>query len=75
VVQGTVVKILDFGAIVDLGGGKDGMVHISELADGYVRKVEDVVRLGDAVKVKVIRAEPDGRIGLSMKALDTKQLA
>ena len=64
--EGTVVKILEFGAIVDLGGGNDGMIHVSELQNGFVKKVEDVIKLGDFVRVKVIRAE-DGKIGLSLK--------
>ncbi|MCL5004580.1 MAG: polyribonucleotide nucleotidyltransferase [Patescibacteria group bacterium] len=68
IVDGEVIKILDFGAIVDLGGGKDGMIHVSELKNGYVNKVEDVVKMGDKVKAKVIRVE-DGRIGLSIKQL------
>ncbi len=71
VVSGQVVKILDFGAIVDLGGGKDGMIHVSELKEGFVQKVEDVVKVGDSVKAKIIRVE-DGRIGLSLKALSSK---
>ena len=58
---------MDFGAIVDLGGGRDGMIHVSELKEGYVNKVEDVVRLGDRVKAKVIRADPDGKIGLTLR--------
>src|SRR3989338_2944392 len=66
-IEGEVIKILDFGAIVDLGGGRDGMIHVSELKDGYVNKVEDVVRLGDMIKAKVIRVDPDGKIGLSLK--------
>ncbi len=69
VVEGKVTKILDFGAIVDLGG-KDGMIHISELKNGYVKKVEDVVKLGQPVKVKIIRIEPDGKIALSLKELE-----
>jgi polyribonucleotide nucleotidyltransferase len=69
IVEGQVIKILDFGAIIDLGGGRDGMIHISELREGYTKKVEDVVRLGDKVKAKVIRVEPDGKIALSLKAL------
>lgn len=68
-IEGKIIKILDFGAIVDLGGGRDGMIHVSELKNDYVKKVEDVVKLGDVVKAKVIRVDPDGRIGLSMKAL------
>jgi polyribonucleotide nucleotidyltransferase len=67
IVEGTVIKILDFGAIVDLGGGTDGMIHVSELkAGGFVKTVTEVVKLGDFVRAKVIRVE-DGRIGLSMK--------
>lgn len=68
VVEGTIVKILEFGAIVDLGGGFDGMIHVSELKDGFVKKVEDVVKLGDFVRAKVIRSE-EGKIGLSIKQL------
>lgn len=71
IVEGTVVKLLDFGAIVDLGGGQDGMIHISELKDGFVKKVDDVVKLGDRVRAKVLRAE-EGKIGLSLKALEQK---
>jgi polyribonucleotide nucleotidyltransferase len=68
-VSGPIVRILEFGAIVDLGGGQDGMIHVSELKDGFVKKVEDVVHVGDIVKAKVIRVE-EGRIGLSIKALN-----
>ncbi len=68
IVEGPIIKILDFGAIVDLGGGRDGMIHVSELKQGFVQKVEDVVRLGDHVRAKVVRSE-DGRIGLSLKAM------
>jgi polyribonucleotide nucleotidyltransferase len=66
-VEGRVVKILDFGAIVDLGGGQDGMIHISELKNGFVKNVSDVVRVGDFVTAKVIRVEDNGRIALSLK--------
>ena len=68
VVEGPIVRILEFGAIVDLGGGQDGMIHVSELKEGFVKKVEDVVKLGDRVTAKVIRAE-EGKIGLSIKAM------
>ena len=68
IVEGNIIKILEFGAIVDLGGGNDGMIHVSELKQGFVKKVEDVVKLGDFVRAKVIRAE-DGKIGLSLKQL------
>lgn len=66
IVEGVVSKILDFGAIVDLGGGQDGMIHISELKDGYVKKVDDVLKVGDKVRVKIIKVE-NGRISLSLK--------
>jgi len=69
IVEGKIVRILDFGAIVELGGGKDGMIHVSELKEGFVKKVEDVVKLGDKVRAKVIRVE-DGKIGLSIKQLN-----
>lgn len=69
IVRGEIIKILDFGAIVGLGGGKDGMIHISELKNGFVEKVTDVVKLGDVVEAKIIRVE-DGRVGLSLKALN-----
>ncbi len=67
IVEGEIIRILDFGAIVDLGAGRDGMIHVSELKEGYVNKVEDVVKLGDRVKAKVIRVDPEGKIGLSLK--------
>ncbi len=69
IVEGPVVRILEFGAIVDLGGGRDGMIHVSELKNGYVKKVEDVVKLGDVVKAKIVKIE-NGKIGLSLKALN-----
>ncbi|MFH1346675.1 MAG: polyribonucleotide nucleotidyltransferase [Spirochaetota bacterium] len=68
IVEGEIIKILDFGAIVDLGGGRDGMIHVSELKNGFVEKVEDVVKLGDIVKAKVLKAE-NGRVSLSLKAM------
>lgn len=71
-VTGKIIKILDFGAILDLGGGRDGMIHVSELKEGYVKNVEEVVHLGDVVTAKIIRADPDGRIGLSLKAIEKK---
>lgn len=66
-IEGKVIKILDFGAIVDLGGGRDGLIHISELKNGYVKTVEEVLKLGDFTKAKIIRVDEDGRIGLSIK--------
>ncbi|KKT90336.1 MAG: Polyribonucleotide nucleotidyltransferase, partial [Candidatus Jorgensenbacteria bacterium GW2011_GWA2_45_13] len=72
IVTGRIIKILDFGAILDLGGGRDGMIHVSELKEGYVKSVEDVVHMGDTVTAKIVRADPDGRIGLSLKAVEKK---
>jgi polyribonucleotide nucleotidyltransferase len=68
IIEGPVIKILEFGAIVDLGGGRDGMIHISELKEGFVEKVQDVIKLGDMVKAKIIKME-NGKIGLSIKAI------
>ena len=72
VVNGKVIKLLEFGAIVDLGGGKDGMIHVSELSKEYVKNVGDVIKVGDFVSAKIIRADEDGRIGLSLKQMDPK---
>lgn len=71
IVEGEIVKILEFGAIVDLGGGRDGMIHVSELKEGFVKQVEDVVHMGDRVRALVVRAEGD-RIALSLKRLEDK---
>jgi polyribonucleotide nucleotidyltransferase len=61
---------MDFGAFVTILPGKDGLVHISQLADKRVEKVEDVVKEGQAVRVKVLEVDKQGRIRLSMKAVD-----
>jgi len=71
IMRGTVVRMLEFGAFVELAPGKDGMVHISKLSDKRVEKVEDVVKIGDEVTVKVVKVDPiKGRIDLSMKPSD-----
>ncbi|MCH7603734.1 MAG: S1 RNA-binding domain-containing protein, partial [Planctomycetes bacterium] len=67
--EGKVVSTKDFGAFIELVPGTDGMCHISELAEGYVKNVEDVVKLGDMVRVKVINVDDSGRIKLSIKAV------
>ncbi len=68
---GVVRNVVDFGAFVDIGVKQDGLVHISKMADRYVRNPFEVVGVGDIVKVKVIDIDLDrGRIGLSMKGLD-----
>jgi len=66
--NGKVIRILGFGAIVELFPGTDGLVHISQLAEGHVKEVSDVLKEGDEVLVKVIDIDPQGRIRLSRKA-------
>ena len=60
--------MVDFGAFVDIGVKQDGLVHVSQMADRYVKNPLEVVSVGDVVEVKVISVDPErGRIGLSMK--------
>ena len=66
---GKVKRIEKFGAFVELFSGKDGLVHISELAHERVGKVEDVVKIGDEISVKVMEIDKQGRVNLSRKAL------
>ncbi|MCA0989554.1 S1 domain-containing RNA-binding protein [Guptibacillus algicola] len=65
--QGKVTGITNFGAFVELPDGKTGLVHISEVADNYVKDINDFLSVGDQVEVKVIQVENDGKIGLSIK--------
>ena len=67
--QGPVTRILDFGAFVEIFPHKDGLVHISELAPYRVDKVTDIVKIGDVVRVKVIKVDEQGRVDLSIKRL------
>jgi polyribonucleotide nucleotidyltransferase len=75
VYEGKVVSTKDFGAFIEIATGTDGMCHISELADGYVKNVDEVVKVGDVVKVKVINVDPTGRIKLSRKAILLEEAA
>jgi polyribonucleotide nucleotidyltransferase len=68
--EGKVIKIMNFGAFVSLTPGRDGLVHISQLSDERVENVTDVVKEGEMVKVKVLEVDKQGRIRLSMKAVD-----
>jgi polyribonucleotide nucleotidyltransferase len=68
--EGTVVKVMDFGAFVNFFGAKDGLVHISQLAPRRVQKVTDVVKEGDKVKVKLLGFDDRGKVRLSMKVVD-----
>jgi polyribonucleotide nucleotidyltransferase len=70
VFEGKVIKIMNFGAFVSLTPGRDGLVHISQLSNERVENVTDVVKEGDMVKVKVLEVDKQGRIRLSMKAVN-----
>jgi polyribonucleotide nucleotidyltransferase len=72
VYDGTVVKLMEFGAFVNIMPGKDGLVHISQMSDKRVEKVSDVVKLGEKVRVKLTEIDAQGRLNLSMKAAQEK---
>ena len=67
---GKVVKVVDFGAFVNFLGNRDGLVHISELAEGRTNKVTDVINEGDQVKVKVLGIDDRGKVRLSMRVVN-----
>ena len=68
ILTGTVRNVIDFGAFVDIGVKYDGLVHISEMSDSYIKSPSDVVSVGDVVKVKVIKIDQERKkVGLSMK--------
>ena len=71
--DGKVSRIMKFGAFVDIGGGKEGLLHISKISNKRVENVEDVLAVGDDVKVKVYEIDDQGRINLSMKDLEKKE--
>ena len=70
---GAITKITSFGAFVDLGNGKEGLVHISQIADEHIKRVEDFVKIGEKVTVRVTSIDPQGRINLTMKDLTGKK--
>ena len=72
ILEGVVKSITNFGAFIELPGGVTGLVHISEVADAYVKNVADYLKENDKVKVKVINVEQDGKIGLSIKQANPK---
>ncbi|HUT51903.1 MAG TPA: polyribonucleotide nucleotidyltransferase [bacterium] len=72
---GTVVRITDFGAFVEIMPGRDGLLHISEIENRRIEKVTDVLHEGDQVTVKCLRVDPDGKVGLSRKAVLDQQPA
>lgn len=67
IVEGVVTGITNFGAFVELPGGQTGLVHISEVAEVYVKDINEFLKVNDKVKVKVISVDPKGKIGLSIK--------
>ena len=70
--EGKVVKIMDFGAFVSVLPGKDGLVHISQISHERVENVTDELSEGDIIKVKVLEIDKQGRIRLSMKAVESE---
>jgi uncharacterized protein len=70
ILTGTVGNVTDFGAFVDIGIKNDGLVHISEMSEGYVKNPMDVVSVGDVIKVRVLSVDVKrGRVSLSMKGV------
>jgi S1 RNA binding domain protein len=67
ILEGKITGITNFGVFVDIGEGKSGMVHISEVANTYVNNINDILKVGDKVKVKVLNVQEDGKISLSIK--------
>lgn len=72
IVEGVVTGITNFGAFVELPGGKVGLIHISEVADVYVKDVREFLKESETVKVKVLSIDEKGKVGLSIKALQKK---
>ena len=71
--NGTVSSIKDFGAFIEIAPGKDGLCHISELSDGFVKSVTDICKQGDRLQVKVIAVDEQNRVKLSRKAVLAEQ--
>ncbi len=71
--SGKVTSIKDFGAFIEIAPGKDGLCHISELSDGFVKNVNDVCKVGDILEVKVIAVDDQNRVKLSRKAVLAEQ--
>ena len=68
--KGTVTRIMPFGAFIDLGAGKEGLLHVSKISKKRVEKVEDVLKIGDTTLVKVIDIDEQGRINLSRREIE-----
>lgn len=72
IVSGKVTGLTDFGAFVELEGGKTGMIHISEVAPNYVKDIKEHLTVGQEVKAKVLTVSPEGKISLSIKKLNDR---
>ncbi|MBQ2848702.1 MAG: S1 RNA-binding domain-containing protein [Clostridia bacterium] len=70
ILTGKITGLTDFGAFVELEGGKTGMIHISEVASNYVKDIKEHLTVGQDVRVKVISVSPEGKISLSIKRLE-----
>jgi predicted RNA-binding protein with RPS1 domain len=76
IMTGKVVRLESFGAFVDIGAGRDGMIHVTEMGRGYVGSPSEIVSVGDDVEVRVVEVDPRrGRISLSMKDLPSSEYA
>ena len=75
VVKGKVVRIIPIGAFVELGGGKDGMVHISQVCNERIESIEPHLNVGDEVIVKVIKIDDKGRVNLTVKGVTDEEKA
>ena len=73
VYEGPVIRILDFGAIINIMPGRDGLLHVSQIANERVNAVSDYLKEGQVVRVKVLETDEKGRVRLSMKALLNEQ--
>jgi len=73
VLEAEVFKITDFGAFVKLSGARRGLIHISQIADDYVKNVSDHLKVGDKVSARVVQVTPDGKIDLTLKAVREDQ--
>ena len=73
VYMGTVSSVKDFGAFIEIAPGKDGLCHISELSEGFVKSVTDICKPGDKLEVKVIAVDEQNRVKLSRKAVLAEQ--
>lgn len=73
VIEGKVINVMPFGVFVDLGDKQSGLVHISELSSGYVKDINEYIKKGDDIKVKVIKIDENGKISLSAKQAEEKK--